>query len=120
MAKTILFWESEGGNNYDTWSENIYVTLRKDGSWTVRAVQQILGGSAASVARYERIRSAERFVEALHGAWEELGYGAEGYEVDSGIQAVEAIDPSFASSLRVLLGAGNASAAPNAKSHGRS
>ena len=103
MAKTALLSRSENITMSSSWEDLVFVTLRSDGSWSVKAKKHG-DGSTEHVSRREGIRRPADFIAEVIGAWEDLGLEWSQSEITVHMAPIQGLSPEFAAALRCEIG----------------
>ena len=103
MAETALLFRRDNVTMSSSWEGLVFITLRSDGSWSVKAKKRG-DGATEHVSRREGIRSPADFVAAVVAAWEDLGLDWDGSELTEHLAPVHGLSPKFAEALARLLG----------------
>lgn len=102
MARTIDLWSREGHTMVDWWTDDILVTKRKDGTFSLKARKY---GDGRYWLRYgvTRRRTPDDFVDAVVDCLSTLGVDLDEVNLESLVPKLSELDPVFSDRVSTYL-----------------
>ena len=104
-ASTIKLWSDEDDNMVSSWTDTLWLTRRKDGTFSVKPKKYVESDNRG-VWQFDsvcRLRTPKQFIDGVLEAWaalsREYGYS----EVRDLLPIVAALDPDFAAQVEQYL-----------------
>lgn len=101
-ATAIELWSDDDYNMVSSWTDSLWLTKRKDGTFSVKP-KKYVEGKNWQLDSVCKLRTPEQFVEGVIKAWEAVGRDWGYGEVRDPLPTVATLDPDFAARIEHYL-----------------